>query len=84
MITVSLQWQHILMVKLSPLSDGANFKNSSQWRGQVHVNGRNFPSFGRSDFATGHRVLGTFTLRLSMVERTLYQSTFSLMLEGQK
>ena len=66
------------------LSEGTSSQNSSQWRGQVHVNGRNFPSFGRSDFATGHRVLGTFTYVVDWTGKKNVSTTFSLIYEGQK
>jgi hypothetical protein len=68
----------------SALSEGTSSQNSSQWRGQVHVNGRNFASFGRSDFATGHRVLGTLTYKLNWNNSKTSATTFSLIYEGQK
>ncbi len=37
--------------------EGTSSQNSSQWRGQVGIDGRNFPVLGRTDFAIGHRVL---------------------------
>ena len=44
--------------------DGTSSQNSSQWRGLNTVNGRNgFNSVARSDFASGSRVLGTFSYR---------------------
>lgn len=45
------------------VSEGTSSQNSSQWRGQVHVNGRNNPAYGRTDFAVGHRVLANLTYR---------------------
>ncbi|HJW29906.1 MAG TPA: hypothetical protein VJ508_11775, partial [Saprospiraceae bacterium] len=41
--------------------EGTSSQNSSQWRGQVGINGRNFPVLGRTDFAIGHRVLTNLT-----------------------
>lgn len=43
------------------LTEGTSSQNSSQWRGQMNINGRNNPEFGRSDFAVGHRVLASLT-----------------------
>lgn len=37
------------------INDGTSSQNSSQWRGQVSVDGRNFPAYGRSDYALTHR-----------------------------
>lgn len=43
------------------LTEGTSSQNSSQWRGQMNINGRNNPEFGRSDFAVGHRFLLALT-----------------------
>lgn len=43
------------------LTEGTSSQNSSQWRGQMNINGRNNPEFGRSDFAVGHRALLALT-----------------------
>ena len=43
------------------LTEGTSSQNSSQWRGQMNINGRNNPEFGRSDFAVGHRALFALT-----------------------
>lgn len=66
------------------VSEGTSSQNSSQWRGQVHVDGRNFPSFGRSDFATGHRVLGTLNYKINWTPDNNISTTFSLIYDGQK
>lgn len=66
------------------LSEGTSSQNSSQWRGQVHVDGRNFASYGRSDFATGHRVLGTMSYTINWNSNKNASTTFSLIYEGQK
>ena len=47
------------------LTEGTSSQNSSQWRGQVHVNGRNNAAYGRSDYAIGHRVVGTADYRIN-------------------
>lgn len=43
------------------IQEGTSSQNSSQWRGQTSINGRNFPELGRTDFAVGHRVLMNLT-----------------------
>ncbi|MFW6347291.1 MAG: TonB-dependent receptor [Cyclonatronaceae bacterium] len=45
------------------VTDGTSSQNSSQWRGQVSINGRNNPEFGRSDFAIGHRIIAALSQR---------------------
>ena len=39
------------------VQEGTSSQNSSQWRGQVSTDGRNFPVLGRTDFAVGHRIM---------------------------
>ena len=41
------------------LNEATSSQNSSQWRGQIHVDGRNNPIYGRSDFSAGHRLIGS-------------------------
>jgi hypothetical protein len=65
------------------LSEGTSSQNSSQWRGQVNVNGRNDPSFGRSDFALGHRVLSTLTYSLDWNREKNATTTISILYDGQ-
>jgi len=65
------------------LSEGTSSQNSSQWRGQVSVNGRNNPSFGRSDFAVGHRVLGTLSYGYNWTEDGNNKTTISVFMNGQ-
>lgn len=45
------------------VSEGTSSQNSSQWRGQLSVNGRNNPGYGRADFAVGNRVVSSLTYR---------------------
>ena len=45
-------------------NEGTSSQNSSQWRGQIHTHGRNFPILGRSDFAQGHRIISALTYRI--------------------
>ncbi len=39
------------------LNEGTSSQNSSQWRGQININGRNNPVYGRSDYSVGHRLI---------------------------
>ena len=66
------------------LSEGTSSQNASQWRGQVNINGRNNPALGRSDFATGHRVLGTLTYQINWNTQKTLGTTISLVYEGLK
>ncbi|MEP6646551.1 MAG: carboxypeptidase regulatory-like domain-containing protein [Saprospiraceae bacterium] len=43
--------------------EGTSSQNSSQWRGQIGTDGRNFPVLGRTDFAIGHRILTNLTYK---------------------
>ena len=45
--------------------EGTSSQNSSQWRGQVSTDGRNFPVLGRTDFAIGHRILANLSYNLN-------------------
>jgi len=63
------------------LNEGTSSQNSSQWRGQVSVNGRNNPEYGRSDFAAGSRVIGSFNYKLAWTETVA--TTFSIFYNGQ-
>ena len=64
------------------LFEGTSSQNSSQWRGSVNVNGRNDPAFGRSDFAQGHKVIGSLNYALDW-GKGLTKTTFSLFYNGQ-
>jgi len=63
------------------LNEGTSSQNSSQWRGQVNIDGRNNPVFGRSDFAVGHRIVGAADYTLKWSEDISTQ--FSLFYSGQ-
>jgi hypothetical protein len=65
------------------LSEGTSSQNSSQWRGQVNVNGRNNPSFGRSDFAVGHRFLSSLSYSHKWSADGNNKTTISLFVNGQ-
>jgi hypothetical protein len=65
------------------VSEGTSSQNSSQWRGQVNVDGRNFAILGRSDFAIGHRVVGNASFTYYLTEDKINATTISLFLDGQ-
>ncbi|MFW5707908.1 MAG: hypothetical protein ACOC12_08310, partial [Bacteroidota bacterium] len=65
------------------LSEGTSSQNSSQWRGQTNINGRNNPEFGRSDFAVGHRVLSSLSYAVNWTNDGNNKTTFSVFYNGQ-
>lgn len=65
------------------LMDGTSSQNSSQWRGQISVDGRNNPSFGRSDYATGHRIISNLSYKFNWFGNKKYATTISLFYEGK-
>jgi len=67
----------------SSLSEGTSSQNSSQWRGQVHISDRNDPSFGRSDFSAGSRIVGSLNYRVDWGGNESTGTTFSLFYSGQ-
>lgn len=66
------------------VSEGTSSQNSSQWRGQVSIDGRNTPVLGRSDFALGQRVLGVLTYKLDWNEAKNVSTSITLVYEGLK
>ncbi|MEZ4987490.1 MAG: carboxypeptidase regulatory-like domain-containing protein [Saprospiraceae bacterium] len=64
------------------VNEGTSSQNSSQWRGQYNINGRNNPVLGRSDFALGHRLLAGLTYRLDWNEAKNATTTITLLYEG--
>jgi len=60
------------------VTEGTSSQNSSQWRGQVNVNGRNDAAFGRSDFAAGHRVLLALSQKIDWGKASRQSTTISL------
>jgi len=60
------------------VNEGTSSQNSSQWRGQVNINGRNNPVLGRSDFATGHRVVTALSYTYNWSENKINRTTISL------
>ncbi|MCB9274370.1 MAG: TonB-dependent receptor [Lewinellaceae bacterium] len=65
------------------VSEGTSSQNSSQWRGQVSIDGRNTPVLGRSDFALGHRVMSSLSYKLNWTADGHTATTFSLFYNGQ-
>lgn len=65
------------------LIEGTSSQNSSQWRGGFHVNGRNDPSYGPSDFGIGHRIVGTFNYGINYNKAKNARTVFSLFYNGQ-
>lgn len=47
------------------VNEGTSSQNSSQWRGQVSIRGRNFPVLGRSDYAQGHRIISALNYKVN-------------------
>jgi hypothetical protein len=65
------------------IMDGTSSQNSSQWRGQISVNGRNNPSFGRSDYATGHRIISSLSYKFNWFKNKNFATSISLFYEGR-
>lgn len=66
------------------INEGTSSQNSSQWRGQVGFDGRNNPVLGRSDFALGHRVLGTLNYTFDWNKEKNASTSITLLYEGLK
>jgi len=64
-------------------SEGTSSQNSSGWRGQVNINGRNDPSFGRSDFSVGSRIIGVLDYDINWGNSGNTSTNISLFYEGQ-
>jgi hypothetical protein len=65
------------------VNEGTSSQNSSQWRGQVHIDGRNQPVFGRSDYAMGHRVVSSLSYRKDWTGDGSFATSVSLFYNGQ-
>lgn len=63
------------------INEGTSSQNSSQWRGQTHINGRNNPVLGRTDFAIGHRVLTNLTYKIDWAKH--FGTSVSLFYNGE-
>lgn len=66
------------------VNEGTSSQNSSQWRGQVSIDGRNTPVLGRSDFALGHRILGTLNYSFDWNQEGNTKTSITLLYEGLK
>lgn len=65
------------------VNEGTSSQNSSQWRGQISIDGRNHPVLGRSDFSLGSRLISTLSYKLKWNKSGSTATTFSLFYEGQ-
>jgi hypothetical protein len=63
------------------INDGTSSQNSSQWRGQIHTDGRNNPVLGRSDYAQGHRFITSLAYSIPWTEGI--KTTISLFYTGE-
>ncbi len=65
------------------INEGTSSQNSSQWRGQVSTDGRNFSVLGRSDYALGHRIVSALNYELNWNKQKTASTTFSIFYNGQ-
>ena len=65
------------------VNEGTSSQNSSQWRGQVNINGRNNPVLGRSDFSLGSRAIASVSYTKNWTESGINATTVSLFFNGQ-
>jgi hypothetical protein len=65
------------------VSDATSSQNSSQWRGQISVDGRNFPSYGRSDYAVTHRIVSSLSYKHNWTKDGGVATGISLFYNGQ-
>jgi hypothetical protein len=63
------------------VNDGLSSQVVSLWNGIEHVNGANNIGLARSDFSTGHRILGRFSYKQQFLDNVA--ATLSLIYEGQ-
>lgn len=63
------------------VNEGTSSQNSSQWRGQIHVDGRNNPILGRSDYAVGHRIITALDYKIKWSDNVA--TNITLFYEGQ-
>ncbi|MEL7222306.1 MAG: TonB-dependent receptor, partial [Bacteroidota bacterium] len=65
------------------LIEGTSSQNSSQWRGGFNVDGRNAPSFGRSDFSIGSRFIAALGYEVNWNKKKTVKTAISLFYNGQ-
>lgn len=66
------------------VNEGTSSQNSSQWRGQVHIDSRNNPVLGRSDYAMGHRIVSSLTYAKDWTGKGDFNTSVSLFYNGQR
>ena len=66
------------------VNEGTSSQNSSGWRGQTSINGRNNPVYGRSDFALGHRVIANMSYIADWTGDGRFATSFNLFASGAK
>lgn len=64
------------------VTEGTSSQNSSQWRGQVNIDGRNNPVLGRSDFALGHRLISSLNYKINWTPDQTFATNFTLFYDG--
>ncbi len=64
------------------INEGTSSQNSSQWRDQINVNGRNNAILGRSDFSAGSRILGVLNYKCKWNDSGTSAITISLFYDG--
>lgn len=77
-VTASYSWSDA-----QAINEGTSSQNSSQWRGQVSIDGRNNPVLGRSDFAVGHRIVAAVSYTKNWTKSKLFGTTVSLLVNAQ-
>jgi outer membrane receptor for ferrienterochelin and colicin len=63
------------------VNDGTSSQINSLWDGVEHVNGANSIGLSRSDFSTGHRIIGRLSYRQQLGDR--FALTTTLVYDGQ-
>ena len=63
------------------VNDGTSSQINSLWDGVEHVNGANNIGLSRSDFSTGHRIIGRLSYRQQLGDR--FALTTTLVYDGQ-
>ena len=88
--SMSRAWQSGLNLMLAytygdaeAVSEGTSSQNSSQWRGQINIDGRNNPVLGRSDYSLGSRLISALSYKLKWNQTGSTATTFSIFYEGQ-
>ncbi len=64
------------------VTEGTSSQNSSQWRGQANVAGRNTPVLGRSDFALGHRLISSLSYAIKWPSYENRTTTLTFFYDG--